>query len=360
MDVFFDDLPKWRTGQEVVLSRGTPVALEHHWNWIRDVSERTHWYAVVPDAEGERVRAAAVARRISTLSLPGHHRLRLTRFGHGLEADDVAAILEGFRELVDREGRLLSLNIEVFTPDPDHLQRIGGIAADLGFERVRDERRYRWTARLDLTHSEERLFANLSRSCRRGIREPEKEGFRIDDIADDRWVGRMNALWKETFHRTGAIPPFRDWARRLAFARAHPDLYRIVGAFAPDTSEPESLVAFACGMHNGDHATYSDGASTRDIDSSISLSYTPVWRLILWARARGCAWFDMGGISNPVEAPGDDPREGISDFKRRFADDSVEVGAEWSYTPPSIRNWLADRMRHSGKGIRTLLSRGRP
>lgn len=355
-----DDLRRWKTCQEALLESGRSMALEHQWSWIRDVTERSHWFAAVQGASGDAIRAAAVARRISTWSLPGHHRLRLTRFGHGIASDDVAALLEAFRDLVDREGRLLSVSVEVFTPDADHRASIGRIARELGFERVTGERRYRWTARLELSADEEALFAGLSRSGRRGVREPEKHGFRIGDIADPRWVPRMAALWRETFDRTGAEPPPRDWARRIAFARAFPDLYRIVGAFAPGGPENRALAAFACGMNNGDHATYSDGASTRELDSRIALSYTPVWHLIRWAREQGCAWFDMGGVSDPIPTDGDDPREGITDFKRRFTDDLVEVGSEWSYTPDSLRSRLADRLRRSGKGMRGLLRRGTP
>lgn len=334
------------------------MPLEHHWRWIREMDGMDHWCVVVRDPAGSRVRAAVPAQIHPTWSFPGHSRLRVTRFGHGLETEALAAVLERLRILVERQGRLLSVNVEIFSPDEAHRERISRVARGQLYEEVGSERRYRWTARLDLEGTEEEVFAGLTGSCRRAIREPEKKGHRVADVTEERWAPRMSELWNETFERTGGRPPHRDWARHLAFARDHPDLYRIVGTFAPDMDEPESLMAFSCGMNNGDHVVYSDGASTRDSTSGVTLSYAPMWHLIRWAKDCGCTWFDMGGISEGTSDDDDDPRGGISDFKRRFTRDVVEVGTEWVFEPASIRSWLSQWARNSASGVRSVLGGG--
>jgi hypothetical protein len=54
--------------------------------------------------------------------------------------------------------------------------------------------------------------------------------------------------------------------------------------------------------------------------------------------------FDMGGAV-PADAR-DDPRVGISDFKRRFSKEMVAVGAEWEFEPhparAAVARWLSD------------------
>lgn len=358
VEVFFDDAERLKDCQEAFLAGGGLVPLEHHWRWIREMKGMAHWCVVVRDPSGPRVRAAVPAQVHPTWSFPGHHRLRVTRFGHGLETEALAAVLEGLRVLVEREGRLLSVNVEVFSPDEAHRERIARVARGQLYEETGSERRYRRTARIDLSETEDKVFGDLSGSCRRAIREPEKKEHRVRDIVDERWAPRMAELWDETFHRTGAKPPTRDWARHVAFARDHPELYRIVGTFAPEGGEPGSLMAFSCGMNNGDHAVYSDGASTRDSTSGVTLSYAPMWHLIRWAKRCGCTWFDMGGISEGT-SDDDDPRGGISDFKRRFTRDVVEVGTEWVFEPASLRSWLSHRARTSASGVRSLLGGSR-
>jgi hypothetical protein len=339
--------------QEAFQAEGGSVPLEHHWLWLRDVNRTKQWYVTAPDGSGSRVLAAVPVERLATRSLPGHYRLRVTRFGHAFDNAEVAGVLEALRHLVDREGRLLSVNVEVFTPDDARREQIGELADRQGYEPVRGGRQYRWTGRIDLSASESELMAGFTRSCRRAIRETERKGLRIDDVLDADWAPRMMALWHETFERTGAKPPPRDWARRVAFARARPDLYRIVGTFAPGHAPQESLVAFACGMNNGAYAVYSDGASTKDTNASTPLSYAPLWDLIRWARREGCGWFDMGGIARS----GSGPTGGIADFKRRFTDDVIEVGSEWAYTPSTLRSWLSDRARRWGQSMLSHLDR---
>lgn len=351
ISTFFDDMERERAAQEALLAAGGAVPLEDHWRWIREVEREPVGCLVYSHGAGPDVRAVVPVRRLATRSLPGHYRLRVKYLGHGIDASDGEAVLDGLRDLVDRESRHLGVNVEIFTPDSALREGLEERARAQGYQRVRPQRRYRWTARIDLDRPEDELFQNCSRSCRRAIREPGKKGFRVAELTDPRWVPRMEALWRATFERTGAEPPDRDWFRRVRFAAEHPELYRIVAAWDASYPTDESLVAFACGMNNGDHATYSDGASTRDIDSRIALSYAPVWDLIIWAKDQGCDWFDMGGVAGETREEVDDPTQGIYDFKRRFTDDLVEVGSEWSYQPASLRSWLSERLRRWGTSV---------
>ncbi len=356
VEVFFSDLERWKRVQDLLVQRDVSVPLEHRWSWLRDIAGTGHWFVVLRSADGG-VRAALPALRHSTRSLPGHYRLRVTHLGCGARVAEVATLLGALKSLVRSRPELLDVNVEVFATDRDLRVGIEEVAQSLGFLPARPSRRYHRTARLDLLGNEDELLASFSGECRRGIRDPAKKGYRVEAIADARWVPRMNQLWHETFARTNMTPPERSWAPRIAYARNHPDLFRIVGTFGPGYPETESLVAFSCGMNNGDHAVYSDGASTRHLDTTVSVSYAALWDLIRWAKASGCSWLDLGGISEGTHGDSHDPRGGIADFKRRFTQDVIEVGREWSYRTSSVRSWLWQAIRESASTVRNFIRR---
>jgi hypothetical protein len=165
----------------------------------------------------------------------------------------------------------------------------------------------------------------------------------------------MDTLWLKTFARTATSPPKRRWERHIAFARNYPDDYHIVGLFGPGYPNQGSLAAFGCAMNNVDHAVYSDGASTRGPEVSTALSYAIMWDLIRWAKARGCSWFDLGGITAGTHGDPNDLRGGISDFKRRFTDRVVEVGGEWEIVSNSWQSAFSEGMSSTASLVKRLL-----
>jgi len=295
--------------------------------------------------------------RRSTRSLPGHYRLRATHVGYGADVSGVATMLEAMQGLVRHRHELLDVNVEVFAADPGRRARIEAGALSLGFVPVQPAQRYHRTARLDLLRDEDEILASFTAVCRRAIRDPAKKGYRVEAISDGRWAPRMDELWNETFTRTHMTPPARSWRPRIAYAMEHPDLFRIVGTFGPGYPDGDSLVAFSCGMNNGDHAVYSDGASTRHLGTTVSLSYAPLWDLARWAKANGCSWLDMGGISAGTYGDPNDLRGGIADFKRRFTNDVIEVGREWQYRTSSLKSLLSQTIRGSVSALRDLIRR---
>ena len=60
-----------------------------------------------------------------------------------------------------------------------------------------------------------------------------------------------------------------------------------------------------------------------------------------WAKSQGVTWFDFGGITVGTQGDPDDPLGGISDFKRYFSRDVVEVGEERVFEPRRLRAGLA-------------------
>ena len=139
---------------------------------------------------------------------------------------------------------------------------------------------------------------------------------------------RLQQLDQETWRRTSAIVKSDDWAARIKLSNEAPHLSRINVLRRNDRVGPESIIAFSWACLHGDVAHYAAAASTRANDLKIPMTYPLVWDLMRWARRSGARRFDFGGITAGHQN-GDDPLGGISDFKRYFTHDEVEVGQQW-------------------------------
>lgn len=350
------DPGRWEACERELLEAEASVPLSHRSCWIREMTTGRHWYVESRDERDGSLSAAFPIRRSPVRSLPGHCRLRWTRFGYAAREVGLLAALDVLPGVPESRPRVLSQSVEIFTVDSARRSVLENAAQRRGFTRAARGRRYRYTARVDLRPDEGDIASSFSGTCRRFIRDPAKKSYRVRPLREERWADRMEEIWEETFARTGVRPPPRRWPEHLAFARRHPDLYRIMGTFAPSYPERESLVSFACGRYNVDHASYADGASTRDVEPGVALTYAPMWELMKWAKEQGCAWFDMGGITEGSRED-DDVRGGISDFKRRFTEDVVEVGTEWVVEADSLRSTVASAVSASASGVRAVLRR---
>lgn len=342
----------WTHSQQSLIDAGIPVPLRHRVEWAEAELEPSSWYLSVLDSD-HRCRCGFPVSILSSRSMPGHRILRVNRLGRTRDTAALTAAVRGLVRLADEEERVLRVDAKVFARQEERRTKTGEVLFSSGFEPVREPELYSHTVQVDLDPSPEEILSSFHASGRRFIREPEKNGFEIRPLRDPALAGRLADLTRETFARTGGTPPLRDWADRLRFARDHPDLYRLVGTFAPDRQGPESLVAFVSGYHQGDHVTYADAASTRKLESNVSLSYAPTWDLIQWAHRTGADWFDMGGI--PVRTVPDELK-GIADFKRYFSEDVVHVRDEWRRAVSPLRERTARTIRTAAEWVRTHMS----
>ena len=139
--------------------------------------------------------------------------------------------------------------------------------------------------------------------------------------------------------RAWGVPASPDF-QTLEPQAARVGLARVVGLFRTDCTGPESLLAFVHGLHHGNHAEYSSGATSRDTDIRVPQTYALIWDLLRWAKRHGATLFDLGGITEAVN-DGSDPLRGISAFKRYFSKEELHVGDEWVLEPSALRASLA-------------------
>jgi lipid II:glycine glycyltransferase (peptidoglycan interpeptide bridge formation enzyme) len=208
-------------------------------------------------------------------------------------------------------------------------------------------RGYATTLSVDLTPSEESILASFNQSTRRKIRGIGKFPVAVRPIDALSLASRMEELMHETLSRTGGDDRPREWEVPIALSQAEPCLSRLVGLFHEELKGPASLLAFAWGCGHGDHAHYRSGASTRAVENSIPCAHALLWDLMRWAKGAGCRWFDLGGITAGHHGS-DDRLGGISDFKRGFSKQLVEVGQEWVFEPSATRAALAQGLSAAG------------
>ncbi len=336
----------WAACERELTDAGVPIPLP-----LRIAADVRACVVGVRDAGGGCAGAAAMLAH-PTRALPGHHVLRVERFGAARSPEARAALAVALAHAARRDRRALRLHVEAFARGEAALEAIGGDLRAAEFHAAPSPRSYERTIAIDLRPSEDELFASLHGTARRHVRAVGKSPVELRDVSDPIYAGRLDQLLRETLERTGGAYHPQDWARTLQLGQRRPELVRIVGLFRVDGAGPDALLAYAVGLAHGDHVQYATAASTRASDLKLALGYGPAWELIRWAKRLGAAWFDFGGITAGTHGDADDPRGGISDFKRYFSRTVVRVAQEWVLEPHPLKariaravGWVRGRVR---------------
>jgi lipid II:glycine glycyltransferase (peptidoglycan interpeptide bridge formation enzyme) len=294
-------------------------------------------------------------------ALPGHRLLHLLRFGEGGGGLTESSLDEGlaFLALHARRDRLvLRVTVDSFAVDGNARQRTADALQNHGFARVPTTRSYPRTLLLDLSATEEALFAGLHKNARQGVRNIARFPVRLSTVDSVDIAARLQQLSDRARQRTGGEQRPLDWRSFIEMTRRAPDLSRISILERSDRSASDSLLAFAWACNHGEIVEYAESGSIRTDDMKISSSYALLWDLILWAKRSGAKWFDLGGVTSG-NTTSDDPLGGISDFKRRFSQHEVEVGEQWEFSPHPGRAALAKAVSATAALVRSGLKRRR-
>ncbi len=200
------------------------------------------------------------------------------------------------------------------------------IASELQRARQSRDINPRATSIIDLTKTEEELLAAMHPKTRYNIRVAEKHLVKVGP-----W-----SMVHGPFDRVFEL--FQETARRDGF-RLHPREYYEKQIKMPSvevfTAECESkLLAATIVIFDGSTVTYLHGASSNEM-RNIMAPYALHWGIIKTAKARGCASYDLWGIS-------DDPHSswaGITRFKRGFG--GIEVRAPGTFDLPLNSFWYS-------------------
>ena len=237
-------------------------------------------------------------------------------------------MLEWLVRMAKSDHSVLRITVEVFSLEAELRQMTARALERSGFSRVHATRSYERTLLLDLSPSEEALFAGLHKNARQGVRNITRYPVRVTTVSSTELAPRLQQLADETRGRTGGSRREIDWESMIELSARAPQVSRLSMLQRTDSNSPESVLAFAWGCMHGKVAEYSESGSIRSPDMKISTSYALLWDLILWARRGGASYFDLGGITSGA-THSDDPLGGISDFKRRFSQNELDVGEQF-------------------------------
>jgi hypothetical protein len=341
--------------ERTLAEAGLPLPLPQRMAWAGLHPGQDSWLLLLRDAAGQ-VCGGAGLQVARSRALPGHLLLRCERFGPGLSPAAQEAALHAITALARRNRRVLRAYVETYSPDPEQRSEMAEVARQLGFSQLQPSRCYEQTLLVDLTPDEDTVFANLHATARRHIRAAAKHPVEVRAITDPADFARMDEIYQETFARTGVTQQPQDWGALVELCRQEPAASRLVGLYRTDQQGPQALLAFAWGCGHGDHIHYSRAASTRDTDLKIPLMYPVVWDLIRWGKSNGAVFFDFGGVT-AGSYDSEDRLGGISDFKRYFSKQVVEVGAEWAYEPRSLQMHAANVMSSASGWLSRLAAR---
>ncbi len=213
-----------------------------------------------------------------------------------------------------------------------------------GFRKLDWEIQPKDTNIVDLTGDEADVLHRMKPKARYNIHLAARRGVIIEHFRDG---GRMKDFWelmRQTSHRDGFAPhPY------LYYFNLMETLGRLSAAELVLATYQRRPLAGAIVSYFGDTATYLHGASS-DRFRQVMAPYAVQWAAMLGARARGCARYDLGGVS-PEVADEKHDWAGISRFKRGFGGKDVSyIGA---FDRAYDRLWY--RIYRMGRWIRRRL-----
>lgn len=168
---------------------------------------------------------------------------------------------------------------------------------------------------VDLTPSEDEIFAGFRQRARRSIRKAHKQGVTVETRpATDETMRQMYRLYKETADRAGFYLRDYDYYEQFWGAAASAGY----GSFHFAMMDGEA-VAGVFVTYYGVEGLYKDGASSRMIGNT-GAPYLLQWEVMKQLKAQGATRYDLHTTPPPTAL--DDtshPKHGLGQFKSAFS-----------------------------------------
>jgi lipid II:glycine glycyltransferase (peptidoglycan interpeptide bridge formation enzyme) len=229
---------------------------------------------------------------------------------------------------------------------------------ELGFVRIEDPHGFggvqpRCVMQLDLIPSMDELLAGCKPKWRYNIRLAEKKGVQVrsDCTRDDLRI--FYNLLKETAERDRFLVRGFGYYEDMWDTLVEPGYAKLFLA----EYEGEA-VAGALSFIFGDKCWYTYGASSNR-HRNVMPNHLMQWRMIEWAKASGCVWYDFRGVSPKKEGEADDHLYGLNRFKEGFGARFVEYIGEFDIPYSRAWYWLWTTGKPMATSFLKLLKKGR-
>jgi lipid II:glycine glycyltransferase (peptidoglycan interpeptide bridge formation enzyme) len=198
-----------------------------------------------------------------------------------------------------------------------------------------DQVQFRNTMILDLTQSEDEIFAGMNQSTRRKIRQSEKKDVVIRPTMADNDLKILYNIYAVTGERQGFTVRPWEYYQTLwqTFIKAN-FAHILVAEY--DGQILGGVILF----HFGQRVWYFNGMSSNE-HRDRQPNYGLQWAALQWAKAQGYLIYDWWGAPNHFQE--DDPMWGVFRFKEGFGSQIVRTLGAWDYVPYPPLNWLYAR-----------------
>lgn len=169
-----------------------------------------------------------------------------------------------------------------------------------------------WSARIDLSLSEDQLRANLSSSWRKQLNGSIRKGLKLEVSSSPASVRWLLERHRENMNTKGFVGP--DCELTIALYEAAPEHFHVLTA----TMNGEPLCS-ACWIRFGACAQSLVGwfgPAGRAVNAGNFL----YWHAMLEMKKRGCKWFDVGGLYRG---------HGYTHFKQGMGGTEYELCGDW-------------------------------
>ena len=211
----------------------------------------------------------------------------------GFDAVRLATVLAALKAtLVEGEGH--NLYVRPATTPPVDIARLDATYQSAGF-RMSHHRRSYSTVLVDLFQDARRLRSGLHKKWRYELTRSEQEGLHIEIGDDESVCERFMGIYREMRQQ------------KLFESRIMPEFFL---QLPKEELGLTVLIALRDGQPVGGHvlsvlgstAIYLFGA-TNSAGRNARAGYLLHWEAMSYAKARGCSWYDLGGV-DPIENPG--------------------------------------------------------
>ncbi len=205
---------------------------------------------------------------------------------------------------------------------------------------------------IDISKSEEELFAEMKSKTRYNVRLAEKKGVRVFLAKEEKYREIFFKLLEATARRQNIILHPREYYEKM-FTVFPETMFALCIAEYEGRALAANLVIFF-----GDTATYLHGGTSDEYRETMAPLFLQ-WEQIREAKRRGCKFYDFGGVStlqNSKFKIQNSSWEGITRFKMGFSPNTKPVVYPGCYDIilDGKRYWMYDRLRYLQSGLAIL------